>query len=283
MNKILGSPVIIIGMHRSGTSMLTNFLDRYGIHMGKRVDENGEAICFQRLNEQIFKKFGAAWFSVGNLLKTGATKHQKESIELYLQLINSKKFLKSFLGNLEISDVASDYSWGWKDPRNTMLIDIITAIFPGAKIIHIYRNPIDVANSLRVRETRLISNGRLKWYYYIFRNYIQRRYYIQRAPELVDINCGIKLWYDYVAKAFKYKNNILHIRYETLLETPPDVFKSICTFLNLKVENSKISDICKLINHSRKFSFTKNKSLINVYKAMDKDNLLTELNYHNII
>lgn len=39
-------PVIIIGMHRSGTSMLTRVLQRAGLFMGEHREENDESLFF---------------------------------------------------------------------------------------------------------------------------------------------------------------------------------------------------------------------------------------------
>ena len=48
MNK--SSPIIIAGMHRSGTSMVTNILKKLGLTIGSKLDSNHESIFFQRIN-----------------------------------------------------------------------------------------------------------------------------------------------------------------------------------------------------------------------------------------
>ena len=55
------SPVIIIGMHRSGTSMLTRQLHALGIHMGKDLTINAEARCFQELNRGLLAAGGGSF------------------------------------------------------------------------------------------------------------------------------------------------------------------------------------------------------------------------------
>lgn len=40
-----------------------------------------------------------------------------------------------------------DIPWGWKDPKNSFTIDLWKEIFPNAKVLHIYRNPIDSISS----------------------------------------------------------------------------------------------------------------------------------------
>ncbi|MEZ5023867.1 MAG: sulfotransferase [Chitinophagales bacterium] len=47
-----------------------------------------------------------------------------------------------------------DIPWGWKEPRNSFTLEFYKELFPDAKIIHIYRNPIDSANSYLKRDRK---------------------------------------------------------------------------------------------------------------------------------
>ncbi len=49
------SPVIIIGMHRTGTSMITKLLEEYGIYFGSLKEHHNEAIFFLKINEKILE------------------------------------------------------------------------------------------------------------------------------------------------------------------------------------------------------------------------------------
>ena len=54
-------PVIILGMHRSGTSMLSRILEKLDIFMGWRKEENNEALFFLKFNDWILKQANATW------------------------------------------------------------------------------------------------------------------------------------------------------------------------------------------------------------------------------
>src|SRR5207237_1034384 len=54
-------PVIFIGMHRSGTSMLGRLLEELGMFFGAYKDENNEALFFQDLNEWLLAQCGGRW------------------------------------------------------------------------------------------------------------------------------------------------------------------------------------------------------------------------------
>ena len=60
-------PVIIIGMHRSGTTLLSKLLENAGIFMGNKKEINNEALFFLKFNEYIFKQASASWDSPINL------------------------------------------------------------------------------------------------------------------------------------------------------------------------------------------------------------------------
>ena len=61
MNK--NSPIIIAGMHRSGTSMVTNILKKLGLTIGSKLDSNHESIFFQRINIWMMSLLGSSWDS----------------------------------------------------------------------------------------------------------------------------------------------------------------------------------------------------------------------------
>ena len=44
-------PILVIGMHRAGTSMIADLLRDLGVFMGWRRDIYGEALFFQGLND----------------------------------------------------------------------------------------------------------------------------------------------------------------------------------------------------------------------------------------
>ena len=67
--KKCNQPIIIIGMHRSGTSMITRFIEDSGVFIGKKnkMGPNSEAFFFQKINEWLLYQKGASWDSTNNL------------------------------------------------------------------------------------------------------------------------------------------------------------------------------------------------------------------------
>ena len=59
MNK--NSPIMLAGMHRSGTSMVTNILQKLGLTIGRKLDSNYESLFFQRINIWMMSLLGSSW------------------------------------------------------------------------------------------------------------------------------------------------------------------------------------------------------------------------------
>ena len=51
-------PVIIIGMHRSGTTMITDMLRRLGLFVGNDLEENSESMFFINHNDWLLNQSG---------------------------------------------------------------------------------------------------------------------------------------------------------------------------------------------------------------------------------
>ena len=133
--------VVILGMHRSGTSMIGGVLARLGINMGElfrdtRIVSNPlgfyEDINFLNLNKEILNEAGGSW---ENPPKMELILSQQGKFDDNIQkLINNKTQL-----------------WGWKDPRTSLTIRLFLPYLQNVYFIVCYREPKAVANSLHKR------------------------------------------------------------------------------------------------------------------------------------
>jgi len=156
MSKFINSPIIIIGMHRSGTSFFCELLQKMGVFMGAwRDQEDSESRFFLKINRLLLKQANADWYAPQNyLLKL------TDNQFLVLNQILVKKELRKWkkITYFGVSNWLKGYRfetipfpWGWKDPRTTITLPIWLSIFPNARIIHIIRHGMDVALSLAER------------------------------------------------------------------------------------------------------------------------------------
>jgi tetratricopeptide (TPR) repeat protein len=126
-------PIFIVGMPRSGTSLLEQILSNHPLVFGA-----GEVSTLHNSLKNLFSSDIDNNFLLGQLQKI--RNHYLE----HLSIITEKTFITDKL------------------PLNFMWIGFIVYMFPGAKIIHITRDPI--ATSFSIYKT-LFSNGSLNFSY----------------------------------------------------------------------------------------------------------------------
>jgi hypothetical protein len=189
-------PIILIGMHRSGTTMLSRLFINAGINMGQQLGPNFEDLIFQNANRRLLKIAGAHWAKP----------------KPFLNAINNKQFIidaKKITSEVfEIRKKSESLYWGWKDPRTTITLPIWLTFYPEAKIIHIIRNGMDVSMSLFRREI-----GR----------YTHRSLDSRLIPP--TFQACYNLWQLYVKTGRSYSkifDNYLEIHYEDILHNPKE-------------------------------------------------------------
>ena len=136
----MGYPLIVLGMHRSGTSFLTGSLQLAGLDLGnhstadkyntKGNRENADIVAF---HNAVLTARGHAWNDPPD--KTGLIWTEEERMRAATLL------------------AAYDQTgpWGFKDPRTLLMIDAWQALCPDARYVGIFRSPVAVARSLGTR------------------------------------------------------------------------------------------------------------------------------------
>jgi hypothetical protein len=155
-------PIIVIGAHRSGTSVFTQMLEAMGVFMGWKQDMNDEATFFKAVNEWVLRSAGGSWDNPAPSLRYSDADHKV--IADYLGDLLASPRSVTYLGSRSLrhrDPRRLTEPWGWKDPRNTFTLPIWLELMPDARVVHVVRNGIDVANSLKVRAD-VIYGGRLE-------------------------------------------------------------------------------------------------------------------------
>lgn len=286
MAYFYNQPVIIIGMHRSGTSMLSRHLSMLGVNMGARQEKNWESHHIRRINQLVFRQINAAWNHVTPFNNLYASRDHMQAIEDLMLSFITTRFYLSHLGILDgisaILNINSIKPWGWKDPRNTFTLPMWKSIFPNARIIHIFRNPIDVALSLKTREQTVGA---------FIKNDIKSR--IKRTirhgrlglsnVDMLDPECGIQLWEQYVSQADVYKNHypdtILNICYEDYLTDPERSIKNVAEFLELDVLEKDQHRVIASIKSGSRYKFINSDEGINIYRSCKNNSIFKKLGY----
>jgi hypothetical protein len=230
------SPIVVIGMHRSGTRVVVDVLEKLGVFMGADRQGDGESVSFMQINENLLHQCGAFW---SEPMSAHFMLAQPEIVE---QLATSTREtltaqLEKYAGpsgwHLEASSSPLP-AFGWKDPRNTFTLPVWKKVFPNLRAIHIVRHGVDVAASLTRRHAQAIrsATGELApSALTVIRDHALGVLSSRRGWTLPE---AFTMWEQYVEKARQESaalgSRALEIRYEDLLVQPREVIPVIARF-----------------------------------------------------
>lgn len=131
--------LLIVGMHRSGTSYLGSLFSAAGVHLGDRLlgqsrgNQKGhfEDHDFLSFHERCLHSHGLGTEGYATAERTAVPERLRQDA---LRLIASRRER----GTL----------WGWKDPRTTLFLDFWEGVLPEAKFVVVFRRPWEVIESL---------------------------------------------------------------------------------------------------------------------------------------
>ncbi|GAB4532299.1 MAG: sulfotransferase [Anaerolineales bacterium] len=207
------TPFFIIGVHRSGTTLLRFMLSSHPrlyippesdfIPRFFRKAPQGELSLAQvrRYLEIIFTRyrFVEEW---------QGTPPAPQDFYAQMESRTPARFLDHLYGLYAAQNGA--LRWGDKTPIYASYLPVLHAIFPQAQFIHIIRDPFDASLSLldryAVREFHIDV-------YYAARNWVRRIRQVQAAARHLP--------------AGQY----LEIRYEALVQQPQETLQNVCAFL----------------------------------------------------
>jgi hypothetical protein len=143
------APVIVLGMHRSGTSFAASVVGVWGINMGDRLlpaaSDNPRGFFEDRdfldFHVQVLNRVLTPLFpgdALGNFYR---------SEESPITLSSAERVLAAAL----VERRRDGGPWGWKDPRTCLLLDFWARELPAATLVAVYRHPLEVYGSIMRR------------------------------------------------------------------------------------------------------------------------------------
>ena len=198
--------VIVLGMHRSGTSTLSGVLHMNKVTMGtyqtfwpRPLNQNPKGFYenydFRNINDQMLKLSG----------------YDVKSYKTDIPSVQANDKIYSKMRNLVQNCNFQFGDWGWKDPRTCLTVkywfDIIRelGLSDEVKIVFVVRKASSVARSLKKRNQ-------------------------------LALNEGLELWRSYTDRALDFCNEsqipIHYCSFEALLDDPVSVCDALFSFLN---------------------------------------------------
>ncbi|MGE5340720.1 MAG: sulfotransferase [Candidatus Omnitrophota bacterium] len=215
------SPIIVVGMHRSGTTLICEILEQCGVFMGKDQTANRESVFFQQINRDILDMMGVSWRCLEFLPSAADLTTHFEWMRRKIHKKLEDGFLSDHLGTERLSLFDANFVWGWKDPRTSLLLPVWYDVFPRARVVHVLRDGRKAARSLLFREMKRENNPA-----FFSREEMARRYL-----------ANIELWKDYVIRVQESidRFDVRHtVRYEQLMENPLQEIASLLEALSIE-------------------------------------------------
>jgi len=238
--------IIILGMHRSGTSTISGILHLNKIIMGtyqnfwprpliqnpKGFYENYE---FRKINDAILNNSG----------------YDVESLKSEIPKIKLNDKIRRKMSKI-IKEYCSKYSiWGWKDPRTCLTIMEWFKMIEDlnlenqVKIVFVSRRAISVARSLKKRNN-------------------------------LSLDMGLSLWESYSSSALQFCKTvnipIFYCSFENILESPQSVCIPLFEFLNkdldLKIINKFVDK--KISKNNKGEDFPQSNSIDDLEQEIQK-------------
>ena len=143
----------VLGMHRSGTSLLTGTLQEAGLVLGDVVTAapfnqkgNRESLPIRTLHDDLLAAAGGSW----------STPPDRVSWRPVHQVLRDQL----------IARFADEPIWGFKDPRTLLCLEGWLDGLPDLELVAMVRHPLEVAASLLLRDGLPVDQGLRLWQHY---------------------------------------------------------------------------------------------------------------------
>ncbi|MEM7571986.1 MAG: sulfotransferase [Bacteroidota bacterium] len=207
------TPFFILGVPRSGTTLLAELLNGHSAlfvpersHLGRLF--MARKMTLNHLQRSGAYDFGASWDEIDRLRLLGGLPARKGNESILEQICSLLE---------QAANSEGKKYWGDKAPPFLDRMEEINLLFPGARFIHLIRDPRANAVSLRERQSMEIELAMHWW---------------------VDLNVkgvqnGVHLG----------DSQYLRVRFEDLLVEPQLVLQRICGFLRVPYEHQMVSSL----------------------------------------
>ncbi|MEW5987747.1 MAG: sulfotransferase [Chloroflexota bacterium] len=208
-----GPPIFIVGVHRSGTTLL-----RYMLNSSPRIYIPPESDFIPRFFGR-YPDHPLTEKQVDSLLATIFTRYrfvgewrgERPEAAAFLAAMADRS-PAAFLDTLysQYTEQNGAVRWGDKTPIYASYVDLLARLFPQAQFVHIIRDGRDVALSM------LEKWGQKEWHidlYFTARNWVRRI----RQARASGARLGAARYYE--------------LRYEALTQDPAGQLKPLCQFL----------------------------------------------------
>lgn len=131
--------LLVTGMHRSGTSLLTSILAAAGVHVGDQLMGAAESNPHGHFEDLEFYALHQRILAANGLSREGFTCQATIDVPAA-----ARAEAMALVGRRR----AAGRPWGWKDPRSTLFLDVWAELLPEARYVFAFRPVWEVVDSL---------------------------------------------------------------------------------------------------------------------------------------
>lgn len=250
-------PIIVLGVHRSGTSVVAQLLEGLGVFMGARKDIHSEAVFFKSLNRFIFQQAGASWDRPEPMLELLEDKEAMAVVRgaLREQLSGPRRAVymgaARFLFSRDL--FAMNTNWGWKDPRTVFTLPVWHGLFPNARLVVVRRSPGPIARSLMRRRQASIEwwRHRPRWrrlWHRLF-GYRDRLFDSSRTGSELECKKLVAVYVDQLERVVAAHRSQLSaiVAYEQLVADPTDTIRGLGAGIGLEPTEDRLRSLAQMI------------------------------------
>ena len=260
--------LIITGMHRSTTSLVTQWLRQCGLFIGERLvgPDQGNTLGqvedpdFLKMHERLLKKRN---YSTAGLIDRPIRPLTCEEVDELKTLIETRN--------------KDHEEWGWKDHRTCLFLDTYERILPFAFYLVIVRDYTATVNSMVMRQQQLNLRrfqskrglSRLIWKWFKMKRL--------KKPFDVYTEKFLKIWIYYYKTILRHmrllpEEQYLFIHYKQLVYNDADLFKKLTIDWHFSLRYSPFAGVYKkelLHRPSNIDKYVRDRSLIEKAKAIE--------------
>lgn len=144
---------IVLGMHRSGTSVLAGSLEQAGVclgHVVRSMSFNRKGLCEHpvvfMMHDHLLAANGGSWAQPPSRV--------------------TWRPIHELMRDTVIDSFSQQRVWGFKDPRTVYTLKGWLNAVPNAELVGIFRHPAPVAQSLAQRDATSVQEGLALWQAY---------------------------------------------------------------------------------------------------------------------
>jgi hypothetical protein len=237
-NKVL----VILGMHRSGTSVVTRWLHECGLNVGETLLGAGVGNVEGHFEDMALYRFHRTWLERHRLPHTGFVHAPVPPLTA-----DGKAELRRLIAERN----ARFEAWGWKEPRTCLFLDDYRELLPDARYLVIFRDFRETVSSMisriqRQKDHKYASKRGLRgwWWFRVRKKRLWRKLLTRETTRF------LKVWIFYNRQILACLRNLEKEQYTvvccaSLLRDDGDVFSTLAEGWGFPLRHVPFQEIYK--------------------------------------